>query len=487
MNIKLSVLIERPTLCFILFFILYPKIILSQSIQGKVIDSVSKEAIEFAFVVVNDSINLITGADGSFVVKGLQKKLKTALGFQMLGYQSRSIQFRFRSDTTLTIEMKEVPIVLQDVLVKERRQKPLKAEEIVSMAIDSVNKKAKNDFKHTVSGFYSQTHYSIPLLNWGQEDHLPNLDTAKTYHRLIQANLLVSYNSTITNTSIINVRRSKDFRQYKHGYRRGKGRAMSLEYVSTGGGEERLKATEREKKLYDINGFFTIDPIANHTAKVVPEEKFYLKSGTYGYLNDDFTKHHTFKLEGVIDYGDEKVAKIKILPSARSYVHGSLGRHHWIPVGYLFIRLRDFGIMRMDYSYILNPKKKDFDAWMGRALTGLPILFSDVIIYKQIEDKLVLAYLSRFQSDIDVSKGGENPKKMRYYFMEREFVASRYNAEADPKQHTLSSIYDPYKYDPLYWEKAGIKSIGFKNYVRMVNDLESNGESLGDQFKGNSK
>jgi hypothetical protein len=143
--------------------------------------------------------------------------------------------------------------------------------------------------------------------------------------------------------------------------------------------------------------------------------------------------------------------------------------------------------MRMDYSYILNPKKKDFDAWMGRALTGLPILFSDVIIYKQIEDKLVLAYLSRFQSDIDVSKGGENPKKMRYYFMEREFVASRYNAEADPKQHTLSSIYDPYKYDPLYWEKAGIKSIGFKNYVRMVNDLESNGESLGDQFKGNSK
>ncbi len=470
---------------FVLLFVFSSKSIFSQSIQGKVVDNVSKAPIEFAYLVANDSLNFITGPDGSFIVNGMRRKSNIVLDFQMLGYQSKSIRFQLRFDTTLTIEMKEVPVILKDILVKERKQKPLQANEIVSIAIDSLNIKNKKSSIRRVSGFYSQTHFTIPLLNWG-EKIMPNLDTSKTYHRLIQANLAVSYNSKVATVSILNVRRSNDFREYKYAYVKGKGRSFRSEYVSTQSTQEKSKATEREKELYDINGFFAMDPIANHVAKVKPEEKFYLKSGTYGYLNDDFTKHHSFKLEGVIDYGIEKVAKIKILPSSRSYTHGFQGRHHWIPVGYLFVRLSDFGIMRMEYSYILNPKEKD--AWMSRALIGLPILFKDIILYKEVEGSLVLAYLNRFQKDIDVKRGDdEDTSKKRYYFVEREFVTSRFSSDPLTQKNTLTSIYDPYKYDFVYWEKAGIKSIVFKNYNRMVKDLESKGETLEDQFIKNSK
>lgn len=200
--------------------------------------------------------------------------------------------------------------------------------------------------------------------------------------------------------------------------------------------------------------------------------------------------HHSFKLAGIIDYNEEKVVKIKILPSSGSYKHGYFSKHHSIPVGYLFIRLSDFGIMRMEYSYILNPKKTNFAAFASNNSLGMPIVFRDVILYKEIEGQLRLAYLSRFQEDIDADRDDDdNKSEYRYYYLEREFFVSKYLTTEDKftNETGLSNLYDQYVYNEDFWQNADLKQMNKQQYLKMVDDLENGGEKLEDQYRKNSK
>lgn len=465
---------------------LAPNKIKAQVIKGFVRDSKTKSPIEFAYVSANDTINYVTNPEGSFTIAGLNKENLVRLRFQMLGYKLQIITFKTKSDTVLNIFLEETSVLLQEVFIKEKRQKPFEAKDIVDAAIDSLRSRGKKTKASAVSGYYSQKHYSMPLLNYNDRT-LPNLDSVNTYHYLIQANIAVSHNAKVNSITILNLRRSDDYRRYKVGYPKGKGRSFSMQYVSNNSPAEKIKAVEREKKLYDLYGFFMIDPIANYTTQVVSNDEFYLKAGTYGYLNEDFTKRHSLKLEGIIDYDGKKVAKIKILPSSKSYEHGTLGKRQWIPVGYLYIRLDDFGILRMEYSYILNPKKKDFEAFAGRIITGIPVLFKDVILYQDIKGVLSLAYLNRFQGDIDARIDEDSPRT-KYYFVEREYITSKFQSTSDDYIKTkFSSLYDPYIYEPKYWDEKGLVSLGFKEYSKIVKDLESHGKSLQVQFKENTR
>lgn len=476
----------RPFLVLALLFttILIPVCSLSQSVLGIVVDEEHKP-VELAYVTVNDSLNLITNKSGEFLIKNGWGIHDINLNIQMLGYFPKAFALTLVSDTSITFHLIPAPIILNEVSVIGDRQKSYKASEIVQIAIDSLNAHLSSD-PSCIEGFYTQNHYSQSVKN--QNGLMPVLDSIKTYQRIIKSNVSVFYNAAerIPIVKINQLKRSNDYRLYSYGYPSGKGSSFSVKYVSITNPIERDRAIQREKGLYDLSEFLQLNPISNYRSQVTPSEKLYLASGSYGYLNEDFLKKHTVKLDGIIDYEDKKVFKIKILPSKRSYKHGFLSKHHWIPVGYIYIKSGDFSIVRMDYSYIVNPKKKNFNATLTKAVAGTSVLFRDVILYKEVNGKMELAYLSRFQQDIDA---GHTEGFRKYYYMEREFVATKYYHKEIPSDdnHAISSIYDPYIYDAKYWLNVETKYIDKEKREKIASDLENEGEKLEDQFKKNSE
>jgi len=454
---------------------------------GKIQDSETNENVVYAYVTINDSLHFITNDNGIFMsIIDIDGSVKIQVN--MLGYKQYIQQINFPFSDTLFLKISPAPFLLDDVVVEKKRQKTYKAKEIVEIAIDSLYRKSlKNANETSIEGLYNQVHYSMPVLGFsrlGKFNFNPRLDTVKRYEFLMQAHIITKDRKTI---SIKKLRRSYDNRKYYHGYTSGKGKSVRIDYVKNNTQEEKRKAIKREKELYTLRSFFNIDPIGNFKEKVNEERSFYLSSGTYAYLNGEFIRTHSLKLEGIIDYDNHKVAKIKILPSPKSYKHGFLKKHHWVPVGYIYIRMKDFGILKMEYSYILNPKKTNFAAWATAIEVGVPILFKDIILYKEIDGQLELAYLNRFQRDIDVDKDNDDDlDENRYYYMEREFFASKYSSK-NAVYGTINSVYDNYVYDEDFWINSNLKIIDSKAYKKMVSDLGKRAKiPLNQQFINNN-
>lgn len=476
---------------FLYFIFFYSLTGYGQDFIGRIVDKETKLSIEFAYIIYNDTLHTISNSEGLFNFKKISPSASAIIKVQMLGYKQLVLENLISlMNDTLVFELTPISIVLEEIVVKDKREREFTASEIVEIAIDSLYTSSNQSSKKNVSGYYTQTHHSIPQIGYeqiGKYSLNPKLDSIRKYHYLIQA--YISFQS-IDSISIHQLRRSFDQRKYKHAYSSGKGRGFRMDYENTNTAEEREKAIIRERNYYDLKGFYTIDPIRNHDMEVDVDkiDKFYLLSGTYGYLNRSFVKTHSFKIDGIIDDEGEKIVRIKILPSRKSYQHGKFSKHHWIPVGMIYIRLSDFGIMRMEYSYILNPKQTNFAAFATTAMIGLPILFKDIILYKEVDNRLELAYISRFQQDIDVNMDDDdNPEEKRYYYVEREFFTSQFSSHAKTSSANINSIYDDYTYDTEFWDNTNLKILNTKDRKKMLENLEEEGQSLSNQFIKNSK
>ena len=498
-----SLIIKKPApwnrfLFFIIYLIVFfPSFTQSSVLVGSVKDKQHKTPIPYAYIILNDTAHTITNEKGIFTAPISNEALsEVSLKIQMLGYETVNINITYPPlEDTIKIVLTETPMQLQEVVVSDQKKRAFKANEIVKIAIDSLYRRQETGGIHphkNMYGHYNQIHYSQAQetdTSFSKKYSRPVPGNLRNYHFLIQGYLKLDSKQ---NVKILRLRRSYDSRNYKHAYYSGKGNGFSSELKSVSEEGEREKAIAREKELYQLRGFFNIDPIAHFQNEVDEVRALYLASGSYGYLNDEFVKRHTFKNEGVFEYENEKVVKIKILPSPKSYKHGYFSKHQWVPVGYLYIRLKDFGILRMEYAYLVNPKKKNFASWAFITSRGSPFLFKYLIAYKEVDGHLRLAYLHRFQKDIDVTISEESESdKVTFHYVEREFYTTRFDHQETSKppfntnmDTPLLSLYDNYTYDDFFWENLTLKMIDSEKYEKLIQDLETDsGVRLEDQFK----
>ena len=135
-----------------------------------------------------------------------------------------------------------------------------------------------------------------------------------------------------------------------------------------------------------------------------------------------------------------------------------------VPVGRLFIRARDFAIIRMNYNYILNPKKSNStDYQIFSKVMGSGIMFSIDAIYQEINENIYLSYLKTQHytstSRDDRVKRSEASDRV-YNVLTREFLVN----EVVTDNRSVDSLINKFdwgmelntpenKYDEEFWGK----------------------------------
>jgi hypothetical protein len=187
---------------FLILFILLPGVLSAQiaSLQGTVIDSVSREKLPFVTILINDSQTrgTSTDADGSFVIKGSDPV--TSLTVSYVGYQTKRIAIQpGEKVTSIVIELTKEERQLEDVIVVAGENP---AHRIIRMAVrnrDRNNYTRLNSYlykayeKFTINGYPPDTIYSDSLrakvYRFLQSNHLLVLE-AIVEHKFIAPDLV---------------------------------------------------------------------------------------------------------------------------------------------------------------------------------------------------------------------------------------------------------------------------------------------------------
>lgn len=164
-------------------------------------------------------------------------------------------------------------------------------------------------------------------------------------------------------------------------------------------------------------------------------------------ITDSFVREHKFKLDTFIYYNNYPVYKIKILPNKRypkiKYLEDSK-----IPIGYMYVRVKDYAILYLDYGYTNNPKYK-------HSRGKLRHYFQFKIKFDEFSDKLYLSYLysDRFDYVSDLSR-----RRRIIQELSISKIITDQNTINNKLQNTTwdDDIYKKRPYDPEFWKNYSI-------------------------------
>jgi hypothetical protein len=449
------------------------------------------EPLPYATVSVkNTTKGTISNSIGQFELKG-GLNLSDTLLISYVGYISFEIPIDLIKGADYTIRLKEAVIRLDEiqVLPAEYLNNPNK---IVKMAISSIKENCNNN-PFVLKGFYR---------------HVNKKDNE--YQRLLEAAISIydfGYMDSKMEFVIDEIRKSYDYRKPNNK------KIMEL-FESLKGDSSRyylklLKATtedilkdtttatsedlirwENDYEPLSLNGFYYSNYARHYNADKNDDH--------FGILNESFPREHRFKLDTISEYDGDLVYLIKILPSNKSKKYQDESRNLVLPVGKIAIRTRDFAILKMEYSYILNPKKRgtpDYNFWLKSLGTG--IVFTSIAVYKDYQGKMYLSYLKKNEKDplaFSLIKKKLSNYQEEYYFLTRELLITDIILDSKKVEGHIEKISDNsgkslytnnHIYNEEFWDNYNIlKETPIDKKLR--EDLEKK-VSLDEQFREGRK
>lgn len=429
------------------------------SLKGSV-RSLTGESLPFANIYIkHTSIGTVSNEQGAFEMQFSRDHKDDTLIVSYIGYQSAIFPISSFKTKTIEIVLKEDILELTEITIQSG--KVLKnADLIVRTAINKM-KSTHNPEAHLLKGFYRHTY---------EQDG--------AYKQLIEAAITVYENqSGVYKFNVDQFRRSNDFREMYDEERLGSKNGTSATPTE-------LLARDRARKSLTLQYWYR----KNFTSKSDNSNEL----TELGHLDTDFTKEHKFKLDTITTFENEYVYVIKILPSAHSKPYPSMPQRIIIPVGRMYIRVDDFAILKMEYQYILNPKKRKTDDYrIYYAIHGTGLIFKTTALYKEFGDFFYLSYLHtidyRVTSIEDRKVRGKNGNSV-YNLIERSFLVNEVVVDKESVNSRLNEgtwndqLYqDSYTYDETFWKGFTIMS-ETENQVKLRKDLEKQ-KSLETQFK----
>lgn len=418
----------KSLLSITLILLLRP--LIGQSLIYGSLTSENGEPIAFASVYSKKSHDgVYTNADGYFqyAIKG--NKPDTLL-ISHIGYESVSIPVQFGKSVEIAITLKEKIVTLDEVVVS-----PIKllknANQIVKQAIDSAIKSIDPN-QHILKGFYRQLDI---------QDDEPR--------RLLEAAILI----------------------HEPGRAASEDRKFAIEELRTSA-DNRLSQDDNKKNLErDAYRSRQISCWYNNNLKRIASDDLSEDGRNrcgweeYGVLDQLFLKEHKFKLDSISSINNDLIYVIKILPSANS--KGYLPpKHMYIPVGKLFIRADDFSIIKIEYNYILNPKKRNsMDYQIYKDVHGSGIIFQINAIYNDVKGYSYLSYLkTKFYYPLsrDERKERGKQKDRVYDLIEREFLVNEIIPSSDERFSDLKNsdwdadLYKKRPFNEAFWNDYNI-------------------------------
>lgn len=453
---KVSLVLLLTTFCHF-------NIVAQMLIQGKVTDDKKKPIALANIYVKGSSIGTVSNEMGEFQIYIQNPNVDTII-VSFVGYERTVVAAsNIKEKEELLITLPEDVISLSEIKILSPKifRNPT---EIVERAIKKIESDHSKSL-HILRGYFKHTY---------EQDG--------KYKKLLEAAItIMDGGNAKTKFNIDELRRSYDFREV---YAKSLNRKASA---------EELAAKEKNSMRLTLECWYR-----NNFNRKNPEDvnQFGINGcGFYdfGLLNQDFIKEHKFKLDSLMIFEDEYVYSIKILPSRSSKPYSTFPDNLIIPVGRIFIKTDDLSILKMEYSYILNPKKRNSDDYKTTfKVFGTGIIFQITANYKQYDGKMYLSFLNTK----DYSGTSLEDRKVRsknnskvYNLTQRTLLINEIIFDKNQVNNIVSNmVWDSdlsklRPYNESFWLKFGtLKETTLQENLRKDLELQS---PLETQFKNN--
>jgi hypothetical protein len=437
-------------------------------VRGRIFNG-NDELMPFVNIYIKGtSLGTISNEQGEFELN-LAMAQGDTLVVSHIGYQQQFIALgTIRSGQSIKIVLVEDIFTLKEVTI--RSPNLIKnAKEIVTRAVTQIDV-SRNKKSYALKGYYR---------------HLNEQDGE--YRQLIEAAITILEPASTDQDPKFNVdqiRRSSDLRiDYNT--------RSSKEKKGTQATSETLKAKDMSRSSLTLSCWYNNNFARRGSQELNQHGINPCGAYEFGVLNKDFLKEHKFKLDTITTFENEYVYIVKILPSSSSKSYYTFPDKLIIPVGKLYIRTDDFAVLKMEYQYILNPRKKGSDDFeTSYRVFGSGIVFQTTALYKEYGDHMYLSFLhtkNYYATSVADRKYRSSTAGGVYNLVDRILLINELVTDSGVVEtmHTKTwddQLYpDRYTYDEDFW-KTYTTIVETSSEEKMRRDLEKK-SSLEDQFK----
>lgn len=391
----------KRVLTLITVFLLFSPVFSQKIIvlKGKVVEAGNKQPVSFAHVgLVDKAVGTVTNENGEFVLNLAPQYIEDTLGISAIGYATLKIPIRSTiGQKYLQLLLQPVTTVLQEMIISDES---ITGRRVLQKAIARIPDNYPNK-PFQLDGYYR---------DYMKKDgnYISFLEGALTVY---DPGFRKSYKKS--RYRINQLRFGEDYEMNFNKYLR-KDLADTIKYLIDG-----------ESPFFkgnELNNMRSNDPIRNHNDAV----------SFLGIFNEFYNSNYDFEIAYYTFIDDEEVYVIHFEPSAKyGYVHVDA-------FGEVYIRVRDFAIVKFNYNYYVAK------------LEGKKKLFELNVEYREHQDKMFLKYLS-YVNYFKIFTGDEIAQLYQY----REFFINDIHVEnfepisknemidAETPLHMQGTVYDP--------------------------------------------
>jgi len=399
-------------------------------------------AIPFASISIKkNSIGTISNTEGDFEIQTPDVNSNKKLLISCIGYKTRAFSVDSlikeraeHNNIVLTLEKKSYQ--LNEIIINKQfiLKNPY---EIVSKAINNLPNMLPNK-TYNYKAFYRQKHSNesclTRLIECAISIHDPGISKSTSEIKVNIDQLKTSLDNRYFNYKLCSI----------HYEVLTKKRAINL------GSYNDIKT--QKLMIHDVDSVNnSLLDFIQKKSKIRNYNPKKLKRG-HG-LNPNFVKEHSLILDTILVYNNEPTYKIKILPHPKKYIHKGWGSS-LIPLGFMYIRLKDYAIMELEYALVQNPrsKKKSIIKFYGTSIRN-----KTIVKYKEFEGKMHPYYVSYKGSDmgntfelISTING--------HSYIEKEMLiteiisCTNINSNENAKLEWDFDLYKHHPMDSTYWE-----------------------------------
>jgi len=437
-----------------LLLILLP-IFCFSNIKGKLIDK-HKNPIPYANVVIkNTAIGVISNLEGDFTINIPDEHKESVLIVSSMGFKPKEILIKtFKKQDIYNIQLETAVINLTEILIKV---KATNASEIV-----------KNAFDHY--------HDNFPISPFMGKAFLRHTEKTKTKYKWLVDAAIEVYDPGFNQPSkeiklnIKEIKRSIDNRSLDtadiYGFYLGEVRNVSFKKSIK---RSNNLANEDPKEIqnaihFQDNRLSNPSTLFSGGLNVI---RYYKQKDAI--FDKNILKKHNFKIDTVLAYNSDEIYKIKITPkSPLVKLNNHYGKYRF-PVGWIYIRAKDYAIMELEYTLINSNKGQYLNALYGSKIgSSFHVKFID--IDGKMYPKHITLNIPKANNLFKVMNNtvdGEKRNTENYYYETQEVIFNEIVTDNVILSQSLekpwnSNLFTPRPYNAEFW----------KEYSNMVETTE---------------
>tara|TARA_R110000868_G_scaffold156380_1_gene383217 strand:+ start:2482 stop:3897 length:1416 start_codon:yes stop_codon:yes gene_type:complete len=458
----------------LLFFINYKILFASISINGKVFDYTTSEGIPFINIYIeNTTIGVISNSDGNFIINIPSTYKNAVLVFSSIGYETYKIKISdLNTGTSNSIKLKQSTTVLDEVVLNYKK---LTANEIVKNAFGNYYKNFPS-FPFLSKCFLRHTEKTKTEFKWLVEAAIEVYDPGFNVNpKKIKANVL-EVRKSIDNRYIDTLSAYKFYSKYvlKKPNREIWRKDFNLEEVSFKEIEKAIIYHDTYSTLRGWQEKFFYSLFSTDHNKI----RYFKQNNSI--LDGQILSKHTFKLDTVLTYNGDRAYKIKILPNVPPSNLNRFKKNRELPIGWIYIRKKDFAIIELKYSLINNSKNNSVNS----NIFGSKIASIYNIKFIEFKGKMYPKFISlatpkgnRFMESLDgLDLESEISDPEIYYYTKQEilfneFIVDQVEIESALKKQWNDDLFAPRNFNTAFWKNYNIL-LESEEEQKLINDLE---------------